>query len=198
MQYLWTPWRMAYVSGAGEGAEESEEAGHKMDTKQRDVPPQDAIPGTLPPTPDTHACIFCARVRLPESSDRESLIVLRARRNFVILNLYPYNTGHLMIVPYEHTADFSNLSPQTTREMVELAQKMVRVIEEEYKPDGFNLGMNLGRISGAGVADHLHLHVVPRWAGDTNFMPIVGATKVMPEMPETTWVRLRGRLKRTN
>jgi ATP adenylyltransferase len=146
------------------------------------------------PHPPGGPCIFCARAGLPESSDRESLIVLRGRLNFVILNLYPYNTAHLMIVPYEHTADLSSLNAETAQEMMELTQRMVGVIEEEYRPDGFNLGMNLGRISGAGVADHLHMHVVPRWAGDTNFMPIVGATKVMPEMPETTWERLTGRL----
>jgi ATP adenylyltransferase len=188
MQYLWTPWRMAYVSGAGESnpggsvPEKVPGANQTFETAARQE------------TDDEISCIFCDRVRLPESHDRESLIVLRSERNFVILNLYPYNTAHLMVVPYEHTADLARLDPQTGAEMIALAQRMVGLIEAEYRPDGFNLGMNLGRISGAGVADHLHLHVVPRWSGDTNFMPIVGSTKVMSEMPETTLDRLRSRL----
>jgi ATP adenylyltransferase len=178
---------MAYVSGAGDGGKEAGKADDMVD-QEPEAPLQAG-------TSDTRSCIFCNRIRLPESHDRESLIVLRAQHNFVILNLYPYNTAHLMIVPYEHTADLPALDPETANEMMELAQKMVRVIEEEYKPDGFNLGMNLGRVAGAGVADHLHLHVVPRWAGDTNFMPIVGSTKVMPELPETTLDRLQRRLE---
>jgi ATP adenylyltransferase len=99
-----------------------------------------------------------------------------------------------MVVPYTHTADFVALPQETAVEMMALAQKMVRVIKDEYGPQGFNLGMNLGRIAGAGVADHLHMHVVPRWSGDTNFMPIVGATKVMPELLETTYDRLKARI----
>ena len=191
MQYLWTPWRMAYVSGAGNSDTGADEPDIKPAT-----PPQQDPTSHWPPSIGNHSpCIFCARARLPQSQDRESLIVLRARHNFVILNLYPYNTAHLMVVPYEHTADLSGLDPKAAAEMIELAQGMVGVIKEEYKPDGFNLGMNLGQVSGAGVADHLHLHVVPRWAGDTNFMPIVGATKVMPELPETTLDRLQRRLE---
>jgi ATP adenylyltransferase len=139
-------------------------------------------------------CIFCEKARLPVERDRESLVVLRGERNFVILNLYPYNSAHLMVVPYSHTADLPGLDGETAGEMMALAQRMVRAIGEEYGPEGFNLGMNLGRVAGAGVADHLHLHVVPRWAGDTNFMPVVGSTKVMPELLERTWERLRGRL----
>jgi ATP adenylyltransferase len=149
------------------------------------------------PEGESMGCVFCDRVRLPESQDRASLILLRAEYNFVILNLYPYNTGHLMIVPYLHTADFVGLSPDTLAEMGKLSQRMVGVVSEEYHPQGFNLGMNLGRTAGAGVADHLHLHVVPRWAGDTNFMPIVGATKVMPELLETTYDRLKAGMSET-
>ncbi len=142
---------------------------------------------------ESAGCVFCDRVRLPQSHDRESLILERAERNFVILNLYPYNSAHLMVVPYMHTADFVGLPTETLAEMTALAQKMVHIIGEEYHPQGFNLGMNLGRPAGAGVADHLHLHIVPRWSGDTNFMPIIGATKVMPELLETTYDRLRSR-----
>jgi len=184
-EYLWTPWRMTYITGAGgssdDGAVEMQKAGD----------PESAI---ILPAEESNGCVFCERIRLPESQDRASLILIRAEQNFVILNLYPYNSAHLMIVPYLHTADFVALPPETVVEMSALAQRMVHVIGEEYHPQGFNLGMNLGRIAGAGVADHLHLHVVPRWAGDTNFMPIVGATKVMPELLETTYDRLKARL----
>ena len=147
------------------------------------------------PQLESTGCVFCDRARLPEPSDRASLIVLRAEHNFVILNLYPYNSAHLMVVPYEHTADLAELAPETAVEMMALVQRMVRVISAEYNPEGFNFGMNLGRAAGAGVADHLHMHLVPRWAGDTNFMPIVGGTKVMPELLETTLDRLRARLR---
>jgi ATP adenylyltransferase len=154
----------------------------------------EAVPEEAQPAMESTNCVFCDRVRLPESHDRASLILLRAEHSFVILNLYPYNSAHLMIVPYRHTADFLGLEPAMLAEMISLAQRMVGAIGDEYHPQGFNLGMNLGRVAGAGVADHLHLHVVPRWAGDTNFMPIVGATKVMPELLETTYDRLRARL----
>ncbi len=187
MQYLWTPWRMAYISGTSDGGDEISSA-----TEQS--PP---IPEPAPeevPREDT-GCVFCDRIRLPESQDRASLILLRARHNFVILNLYPYNSAHLMVVPYEHTADFAGLDGKTVGEMMALAQRMLSAIKEEYGPEGFNLGMNLGRIAGAGVADHVHMHVVPRWGGDTNFMPVVGATKVMPELLETTYDRLKRRLQ---
>src|SRR5688572_3132504 len=126
MQYMWTPWRMAYVSGAGDSGKEA----GRVDDSMSNRDPK-ATPDTQHPAPDTPSCIFCSRIQLPESHDRESLIVLRARRNFVILNLYPYNTAHLMIVPYEHIADLPSLDPETASEMIELAQRMVRVIEEE-------------------------------------------------------------------
>ena len=189
MEYLWTPWRMSYISGktgADEGNPESE-------TEAPSGPPKPAE-ADLPQLEST-GCVFCDRANLPESADRESLIVLRAQHNFIILNLYPYNSAHLMVVPYEHTADLAGLPPETTVEMMSLVQKMVRVISVEYNPEGFNVGMNLGRAAGAGVADHLHMHLVPRWAGDTNFMPVVGGTKVMPELLETTLDRLRRRLR---
>lgn len=146
---------------------------------------------------ESAGCVFCDRIRQPQASDRANLILLRAKQCFVILNLYPYNSAHLMVVPYEHTADFAGLDAGTLSEMTTLAQDMVRMIGEEYQPEGYNLGMNLGRAAGAGVADHLHLHVVPRWAGDTNFMPVVGATKVMPELLGTTYDRLKARLQMT-
>lgn len=183
-QYLWTPWRMSYVSG------KPDEGGRNTHSAP-DVSAQD----TALPQQESTGCVFCDRIRLPETQDRSSLIVLRATHNFVILNLYPYNSAHLMVVPYSHTADLVGLDADTAIEMMTLVQRMVRAIAEEYNPEGFNIGMNLGRVAGAGVADHLHMHVVPRWAGDTNFMPIVGATKVMPELLETTYDRLKARLR---
>ena len=183
---------MTYITGAGGSSGESAAEAQKAEGRRQkadDSPPAITLPGD-----ESTSCVFCERIRLPESEDRASLILLRAEYNFVILNLYPYNSAHLMVVPYLHTADFVALPPETLVEMNTLAQRMVHVIGAEYHPQGFNLGMNLGRIAGAGVADHLHLHVVPRWAGDTNFMPIVGATKVMPELLETTYDRLKARL----
>ena len=187
MQYLWTPWRMSYVSGAGDGG------GEDVDVRE-ESPSHEAQESHLPQA-DSTGCVFCDRVRLPESHDRASLILLRATHNFVILNLYPYNSAHLMIVPYLHTSDFAGLDAETAGEMVALAQRMVRIVNAEYSPEGYNIGMNLGKIAGAGLADHVHMHLVPRWAGDTNFMPIIGKTKVMPELLERTYDRLKGRLR---
>ncbi|HYO48477.1 MAG TPA: HIT domain-containing protein [Chloroflexia bacterium] len=176
---------MAYISGS------SDEAGEKPGEQASG----DMLQVEDAPQLESSGCVFCDRVRLPESNDRANLILLRSTHNFIILNLYPYNSAHLMIVPYRHTADLPSLDRETVAEMMALAQRMVRVIGAEYKPEGYNLGMNLGTIAGAGVAEHLHMHVVPRWAGDTNFMPVVGSTKVIPELLERTYDRLRERLK---
>ena len=136
-------------------------------------------------------CVFCA---LPARGDDESVFILhRAERNFVILNIYPYTSGHLMVVPFEHTADLPGLSKGTADEMFDLARRAVRVLGEVYRPHGFNLGMNLGGAAGAGVSDHLHLHVLPRWSGDANFMTTVGETRVIPEDLRATYDKLRGR-----
>ena len=183
MQYLWTPWRMEYISGAGDEAASEEVLAVEHI--------EEAARGVDLTTLESTNCVFCDRVRLPQSEDRASLILLRAEHNFVILNLYPYNSAHLMVVPYMHTADLPGLPPETLNEMMSLVQKMVGTIGVEYHPEAFNLGMNLGRVAGAGVADHLHMHVVPRWAGDTNFMPVVGATKVLPELLERTYDRFK-------
>lgn len=136
----------------------------------------------------TPGCVFC---RLLEGSDEKNYVVHRGRLNFVILNLYPYTSGHLMIVPYEHTALLADIAEATTTDMMELAKRAQKAIESEYHPDGFNIGMNLGRSAGAGVADHLHLHVVPRWTGDANFVSIVGETRVLPEDLATTHNKLK-------
>jgi ATP adenylyltransferase len=134
-------------------------------------------------------CVFC-RIR-DEMKDDENYVVMRGQLNFVILNLFPYTSGHLMVVPYEHTASFADLNTAAMTEMMALAQQAQRALESEYHPDGFNIGMNLGRAAGAGVADHLHLHVVPRWSGDANFLSIVGETRVLPEDLATTCAKLK-------
>ena len=135
------------------------------------------------------SCVFCA---LPALGDDESAFILhRARLNFVILNIYPYTSGHLMVVPFEHTADLPALAKETADEMTDLSRRAVGILGEVYRPHGFNLGMNLGQAAGAGVSDHLHLHVLPRWAGDANFMTTVGETRVIPEDLRTTFNKLR-------
>jgi len=133
-------------------------------------------------------CVFC---RALGGDDEKNYIVHRASLNFVILNLYPYTSGHLMIVPYEHTASLANVAEQVTTEMMELAKQAERALEGEYHPDGFNIGMNLGRSAGAGVAEHLHLHVVPRWSGDANFVSVIGETRVLPEDLSATYQKLK-------
>jgi ATP adenylyltransferase len=132
--------------------------------------------------------VFCRINR--EQKDAENFVVHRARLNFIVLNLFPYTSGHLMIVPYEHKASLVDFDTATTTEMLELAKRSQLALEAEYHPDGFNIGMNLGRSAGAGVADHLHLHVVPRWSGDANFVSIVGETRVLPEDLAATYLKL--------
>jgi len=134
-------------------------------------------------------CIFCRA--LEANNDPQTLIALRAEKNFVILNRYPYTSGHVMIVPYTHTADLAGADPGMLAEMMTLAQRVQIALQDTYRPEGFNLGMNLGRAAGAGVVGHLHLHVLPRWAGDSSFMTVVGETRVEPEELHVTYERLR-------
>jgi ATP adenylyltransferase len=133
-------------------------------------------------------CFLCAIVA--EHDDRKNLVPFRGERVFVLLNLYPYNSGHLMVAPYAHTGDLASLDVAIANELMQVTQRSVDVLQRAYRPDAFNVGMNLGRPAGAGVPDHLHVHVVPRWTGDTNFMPVVGETKVLPESLEQTYERL--------
>jgi ATP adenylyltransferase len=134
-------------------------------------------------------CVFCRIER--EHNDTDNYVIHRGRLNFAVLNLFPYTSGHLMVVPYEHKASLAASSEATTTEMIELAKRAQLALEAEYHPDGFNIGMNLGRSAGAGVADHLHLHVVPRWSGDANFVSVVGETRVLPEDLATTYEKLK-------
>jgi ATP adenylyltransferase len=157
MDYLWTPWRYAYVSGAE--------------------------PAT--------ACIFC---EAPKESDEKARIVYRGKHCYVILNTYPYTNGHVMVVPYAHIDELQKLPVEAAQEMMTLTQKMEGVLRSLYRPDGLNLGMNIGKAAGAGVAGHIHMHVLPRWVADANFMSVVGETRVLPESLEVTWTRIRGAL----
>jgi ATP adenylyltransferase len=145
---------------------------------------------TAPDAPS--GCVFCTAAA--GSDDRASLIVHRAKRNFIILNRYPYTNGHVMIVPFDHAASLDSLDDETLVEMTMLARRMERGLRAIYQPDGLNAGMNLGKAAGAGIAGHLHLHMLPRWTGDTNFMTVTGETRVLPEELGVTWERLRAEL----
>lgn len=136
-----------------------------------------------------NACIFCAK--LAENDDPANYIVHRAEYNFILLNLYPYTNGHLMVAPYEHVASMGEARAETMREMMDLTVQCEQALRKLYKPGGINLGMNLGECAGAGVAGHIHMHVLPRWTGDASFMTTVGETRVLPEDLDTTYRRLR-------
>ncbi len=134
------------------------------------------------------ACIFCAK--LAENNDRENYVLFRGQYNFVLLNLYPYTNGHLMIAPYEHVATLEQAQPETLTEMMALTRESEGHLRSVYRPHGINLGMNIGESAGAGVTGHIHMHVLPRWAGDANFMTVVAETRVLPEGLETTYEKL--------
>ena len=135
-------------------------------------------------------CIFCEKAAADPKQDAENLILHRGKRNLVILNLFPYTTGHAMIAPYAHEARLAGLDSETLSEMMDLGRRVEDALERTYHPDGFNMGMNLGRSAGAGVADHVHLHFLPRWTGDSSFMTTVAETRVQPEELATTYRKL--------
>lgn len=154
MDYIFTPWRYAYVAG----------------------------------TDKATSCIFCDA--LASKADRDAWIVYRGRYSFIILNTYPYTSGHVMIVPYEHVDELQKLSPEAAHEIIDLSSKTERVLHQVYHPEGVNLGMNIGKAAGAGVAGHIHMHVLPRWTADSNFMTVVAETRILPESLEITYDRL--------
>jgi len=160
MDYLWTPWRYAYVSSAEKSA----------------------------------GCVFCNA--LTAGNDEAARIVYRGKHCFVILNTYPYTPGHVMIVPYAHLDELLKLPADASNEMMALSQRMESVLRELYTPDGVNLGMNIGKAAGAGIAGHIHMHVLPRWVADANFMSVVAETRVLPETLEETWRRMTGALQK--
>jgi ATP adenylyltransferase len=154
MDYLWTPWRYAYVSS----------------------------------TEKSPSCVFCDAVKA--DNDEKTFIVYRGQHCFVILNAYPYTPGHVMIVPYAHLDELRKLPSEAAIEMMALSQRMESVLRELYHPDGINLGMNIGKAAGAGIAGHIHMHVLPRWVADANFVSVVGETRILPETLEETWKRM--------
>jgi len=161
---LWSPWRYDYIKSAE---------------------------GKLPAVEDDF-CVFCNILNSP-ASDEEKFILHRAGHNFVILNIYPYVSGHLMIVPFAHIADLDAAAKEITDEMMDLAKRCQTALREVYQPNGMNLGMNFGKAAGAGVAEHFHLHILPRWIGDVNFMTSVGQTRTIPESLQTTYKKLKGK-----
>jgi len=134
-------------------------------------------------------CIFCKAVK--ENKDKENLILWRGKDAFVIMNRFPYNNGHLMIAPYRHIGQFEELTKDELAEMSVLLQKSIIVLRKAMSPEGFNVGINIGKIAGAGVEDHIHMHIVPRWSGDTNFMPVISDTRVIPQALHDTYTELK-------
>lgn len=155
MDYLWTPWRYAYVSSTEKSA----------------------------------GCVFCDAAK--STDDEKSLIAYRGEFCFIILNAYPYTPGHVMVVPYAHLDELQKLPVAAANEMVALSQRMEHVLRELYHPDGVNLGMNIGKAAGAGIAGHIHMHVLPRWVADANFVSVVCETRILPETLDMTWKRIR-------
>jgi ATP adenylyltransferase len=139
-------------------------------------------------------CVFCNAQAMPDSA--ENLIAYRGRRAYVILNRYPYTSGHLMVNPYQHVSSLEELDAQTRAEMMELTSQCTTILKRLYKPHGFNVGINIGEAAGAGVLGHVHIHIVPRWKGDTNFMSTVGGTRVLPEALEVTFERVRNEFQK--
>ena len=168
MDRLYAPWRMAYIE--------------QPQKDRRSALPQSRT-----------SCVFCDAAAA--SDDIDNLIVHRGKSAFVLLNLFPYNTGHLLVVPYLHTDKLSDLDDDASLELWTLAKGAQAALESVMHPEGYNLGMNLGTVSGAGIADHLHLHIVPRWNGDTNFMPVLADIKVLPDALENTCRKLRAAWK---
>lgn len=182
MDYLWSPWRYTYIAG---------------DDRDRG---QGRVPQELAGWPGDLGCVFCNLLAATEyaiahgkpvaEAEHASGIVLRTEQAFICLNAFPYTSGHLMILPRSHQSSFAALESGTACEIATLAQRAETVLRETYSPDGLNMGLNLGQAAGAGVAAHLHLHLLPRWLGDSNFMTVVGETRVLPEALSTTWERL--------
>ena len=148
--------------------------------------------GDRPDPNEGDGCPFCAA---PGKDDAEGLVVHRGEHCYVVMNLFPYNPGHLLVCPYRHVSLYIDLTDEETQEFTELTKQAVRALQTASGPHGFNLGMNLGRVAGAGIPGHLHWHVVPRWNGDTNFMPVVGETRVLPELLDETYARLLPRFE---
>jgi ATP adenylyltransferase len=182
MDYLWTPWRYAFITSTDSAA-------------------RPGVAASLAAWPGDHGCVFCnliasidyaiANGMSAEEAERAGGLVLRGRHCFVCLNAFPYTSGHVMVMPYAHLDRLAALPAEAAHELIDLAQRTERALDRLYHADGFNFGLNVGKAGGAGVAGHLHLHALPRWAGDTNFMTTVAETRILPEELETTWRRMR-------
>ena len=182
MDHLWTPWRYAYVTDS-------------------DPNMRKGVPRELAAWTGDLGCVFCNMIAAADCAIEHGMavdeaeeaagIVLRAKQAFICLNRYPYNSGHIMVVPYEHQASLAALEESIAHELIDLTQRAERALNLVYGPDGFNVGLNLGKAAGAGVTGHLHLHALPRWLGDTNFITVTGETRVLPEDLSVTWQRLR-------
>jgi ATP adenylyltransferase len=167
LRRLWTPHRMAYIARDEAGDESSDDS------------PEDSPDVSRGRPGDARACPFC---RIPTLPDEDGLVVARGERVYAVLNLYPYNAGHLMVVPFRHVGDYTDADTDEVTEIGRLTQHAMRVIRQVSAPQGFNIGINVGGAAGAGIAAHLHQHLVPRWDGDANFMPVIGHTKVLPQL----------------
>ena len=143
---------------------------------------------------DAHGCVFCASFEAEKTCDRDNFVVYRGPATFTVMNIYPYNTGHLMILPQQHVATLTEVPLQAQVEMITLASYFTELLTRLMNPDGFNIGINIGKASGAGIVDHIHTHIVPRWAGDSNFMTIVGNTRIPPESVEDTYDKILAEL----
>jgi ATP adenylyltransferase len=182
MDLLWTPWRYAYITTADSAA-------------------RPGVPPSLADWPGDHRCVFCnlmasidyaiAQGMSVEKAEAAGGLVYRGEYCFVCLNAFPYTSGHMMVMPYAHLDRLADLPAATAHELIDLAQRAEQALEKLYHPQGFNFGLNLGRAAGAGVAGHLHLHALPRWSGDTNFMTTIAETRILPEDLEATWKRMR-------
>jgi ATP adenylyltransferase len=189
MDLLWTPWRYAYITTADS-------------TDRPGVPPR------LAAWPGDHQCVFCNLMAsidyaIEKGMDREEAeaaggLVYRGQHCLICLNAFPYISGHVMVMPYAHLDRLAKLPTVAAHELIDLAQRTEQALEKLYHPQGFNFGMNLGRAAGAGVAGHLHMHAMPRWTGDTNFMTTIAETRVLPEDLQTTWKRLRAAFAETD
>ncbi|WP_233608504.1 HIT family protein [Nocardia stercoris] len=169
LQRLWTPYRMSYITGTVEGREENSEP----KVKKSGHPFTD----------------------IPQMTDEDGLVIARGEWVYAVLNLYPYNPGHMMVVPYRRVANLEDLTPQESAELMAFTQQAIRVMKKVSRPEGFNVGLNLGGVAGGSLADHLHQHIVPRWGGDANFITVVGGVKVMPQLLRETRGLLAGAWK---
>ncbi|MCA9038950.1 MAG: HIT domain-containing protein [Planctomycetaceae bacterium] len=165
-QHLWAPWRLSYITREEE------------------------------PKPKSSSCFICDHLKQPAEEDRKNLVLLRAEHCVVLLNLYPYNNGHLLIAPRSHKAQLTELTDEEHLEGMRLLSHLTEIISEHMDADGFNIGLNLGRVAGAGLPGHLHWHLVPRWNGDTNFMPVIADTKVIPQALDSLYELLSQNLSK--